>query len=152
VLTALADEDAVAQSIRSYYTLDFKGPWAKQAARDLNAIVRERIKEGQCAALDELLASRIVSDEHEVEREVEAKQARLRVQDVSARISELSEEELEQMFTDAKTAWGECSLKRSEVVNAVRTERERRAAASGDAEPAGDTEPADERELAEATA
>ena len=152
-LAALADEDAVAQSNRSYYTLDFKGPWAKQAARDLNAIVRERIKEGQCAALDDLLASRIASDEHEVAREAEAEQARLAVQDASARISELSEEELEQLLADAETAWGQYSLKRSEVVNAVTTERGRRADASGDdTEPAGDTEPVDERELAEATA
>lgn len=151
-LAALVDEDAVAQSNRSFYTLAFEGPWATQAARDLNAIVRERIKEGQCPALDELLVNRVVKDERQAEAEAEAEQARLRVQDASARIGELSEDDLEQLLADAELAWGQYNLKRSEVVNAVRAERERRADASGSTEPADDTEPADERELAEAAA
>jgi ParB/RepB/Spo0J family partition protein len=145
-LAALTDEDAVAQSNRSFYTLAFEGPWATQAARDLNAIVRERIKEGQCAALDELLAERVAHDERQAEREAETEQARLRVQDASARISELSDEDLEQLLADAETAWGQYSLKRYEVENAVTAERERRENASGDVEPA------DERELADAVA
>jgi hypothetical protein len=141
-LAALADEDAVAQSNRSFYTLAFEGPWATQAARDLNAIVRERIKEGQCPALDELFAERVANDERQAEREAEAEQARVRVQDASARISDLSEENLEQLLADAETAWGQYSLKRYEVERAVTAERERR----------GDVEPADEPELAEAAA
>ena len=145
-LAALADEDAVAQSNRSFYTLAFEGPWATQAARDLNAIVRERIMEGQCPALDELLANRVAKDERQAEAEAEAEQARLRVQDASARISELSEDDLEQLLADAELAWGQYSLKRSEVESAVTAERERREA------PNGDIEPADERELAEAAA
>lgn len=145
-LAALTNEDAVAQSNRSFYTLAFEGPWATQAARDLNAIVRERIKEGQCAALDELLAERVANDERQAEREAEAEQARVRVQDASARISELSEEDLEQLLADAETAWGQYSLKRYEVESAVTTERERRENASDEVEPA------DERELAEAAA
>ncbi len=145
-LAALADEDAVAQSNRSFYTLAFEGLWARQAARDLNAIVRERIKEGQCPALDELLANRVANDERQAEAEAEAEQARLRVQDASARIGELSEEDLEQLLADAELAWGQYSLKRSEVERAVTAERERREA------PSGDIEPADERELAEAAA
>lgn len=142
-LAELADEDAEAQSNRSSYTLRFDGPWATQAARDLNAIVRERIKEGQCPALDELLANRIATDEHEAKCEAEAKEARLRAQDAAARISELSDEELDQLLADAETAWGEYSLKYSEVERAITAERERRAAASGDASTAGEREPAE---------
>jgi ParB/RepB/Spo0J family partition protein len=143
-LAALTDEDAVAQSNRSFYTLSFRGPWATQAARDLNAIVRERIKEGQCPALDELLAERIANHEREAQRETEAEQARLRVQDASGRISDLSEDELEQLLADAETGWGEYSLKRSEVERDVRAERERREDTSDDSKPAS------ERKLAEA--
>jgi ParB/RepB/Spo0J family partition protein len=142
-LAALTDEDAVAQSNRSFYTLAFAGPWATRAARDLNAIVRERIKEGQCPELDELLAERVANDERQAEREAEAEQARARVHDASARISELSEEDLEALLADAETAWDQYSLKRYEVERAVTAERGRRENASGEVEPAG------ERELAE---
>ncbi len=70
----------------------------------------------------------------------------MRVQDASARVSELSKEDLEQLLADAETAWGQYSLKRYEVESAVTTERERRENASDEVEPA------DERELAEAAA
>jgi ParB/RepB/Spo0J family partition protein len=54
-LAAFADENAIAQSRRSFYTLAFRGAWAAQAEQDLRAIVRERIKEGQLPALDRAL-------------------------------------------------------------------------------------------------
>jgi ParB/RepB/Spo0J family partition protein len=55
-LAAFADENAIARSRRSFYTLAFRGAWAAQAEHDLRAIVRERIKEGQLPALDHALA------------------------------------------------------------------------------------------------
>jgi ParB/RepB/Spo0J family partition protein len=55
---AFADEQAIAQSRRSFYTLTFQGPWAEQADHDLKAILRERIKEGQLPALDEILRTK----------------------------------------------------------------------------------------------
>jgi hypothetical protein len=55
-LAAFADENAIAQSRRSFYTLTFRGAWAAQAEQDLRAIVRERIKEGQLPTLDHALA------------------------------------------------------------------------------------------------
>ncbi len=134
-LAVLADEDAVPQGKRSFYTLRFDGPWAAQAARELNAIVRERIKEGQCAALDELLANRIAKDEQEAEREIEVNEARIRVEVAQARLSELSEEEMDQLLADAQTAWGPYGLKRSEAETAIAAERKRRAD-TGDQESA----------------
>ncbi len=56
-LAALADEDALAPTRRSFHTLTFRGPWAGQAERDLYAILRERIKQGQLPALDQALAN-----------------------------------------------------------------------------------------------
>ncbi len=126
-LASLTDEKAVAQSNRSFYTLTFHGPWATQAKRDLNAIVRERIKEGQCAALDLLLAERITKDEAEAETEVQAAEARARVEETSARISELTEEQLDQLLEDAETAWGDYSIDKTRIVQAVAADRERRA-------------------------
>jgi ParB/RepB/Spo0J family partition protein len=64
-LAELADEDAIAASRRSFYTVSFRGAWGAQAKRDLYAIVRERIHEGQLPALDAILAQRIANDEKE---------------------------------------------------------------------------------------
>ena len=57
-LAVFADENAIAQSRRSFHTVTFRGPWAEHAERDLHGIVRERIKEGQLPALDETLAEK----------------------------------------------------------------------------------------------
>ena len=54
-LAMLADQEAIAASRRGWYELTFLGPWADEAAADVLAIVRDRIKEGQLPALDELL-------------------------------------------------------------------------------------------------
>lgn len=54
-LAAYADETALAQSRRSYYTLSFRGPYAEQARQDLREIVRERIPQGALPALEERL-------------------------------------------------------------------------------------------------
>ncbi|HXD54950.1 MAG TPA: ParB/RepB/Spo0J family partition protein [Solirubrobacteraceae bacterium] len=125
-LASLADERAIAQSNRSFYTLTFDGPWATQAERDLNAIVRERIKEGQCEALDLLLAERIAKDEAEAEIETHAAEARARAEEASTRISELTEEQLDQLLEDAETGWGKFSIDRTRVLQAITADRERR--------------------------
>jgi ParB/RepB/Spo0J family partition protein len=54
-LAAYADEDAVAQSNRSYYEVSFRGPWADQARQDLAELIGERFKPGELAVLDERL-------------------------------------------------------------------------------------------------
>ncbi len=110
-LASLADEEAIAMSRRSYYTLTFSGPWASQAERDLTAIVRERIKEGQLPELDAILAERITKDEENLALEAQAAQALLRLDGVMDRIDELDAEELEQAVTDAELAHGPYSLK-----------------------------------------
>jgi ParB/RepB/Spo0J family partition protein len=75
-LASLVDENAVANSRRSFYHLRFEGPWAQQAKRDLNAIVRERVKEGVLPELDMLLAERVVEDEQAEAHELEVKEAK----------------------------------------------------------------------------
>jgi len=62
-LAALADEEAIASSRRSFYTLSFNGAWAAQAKHDLYAIIRERIPEGQLPALDATLAERTADED-----------------------------------------------------------------------------------------
>jgi ParB/RepB/Spo0J family partition protein len=129
-LASLANEqDTVALSRQSHYELTFGGPWAAQAERDLNAIVRERIKEGQFPALDAILSERIAKDEQAVAREQEIASASARLQDVNGRLSELDEKELDQALSDAELAWGEYNPKTRELRTQIDTVREQRAAA-----------------------
>src|SRR5665213_3029318 len=80
-LASLTNEtDALPQSRRSHYLLGFRGPWAVQAERDLDAIVRERIKEGQLPVLDGILSARITSAEERIRRAAERASAKARVE------------------------------------------------------------------------
>ncbi|HEY2768307.1 MAG TPA: ParB/RepB/Spo0J family partition protein [Solirubrobacteraceae bacterium] len=129
-LASLANEqDAVPQSRRSYHTLTFRGPWAVQAERDLNAIVRERIKEGQLPALDEVLTERIAKDEQDIAHEQEIASATVRLESASDRLSELDEKELDQAISDADLTWGEYHPKTRELRTQIDTVREQRATA-----------------------
>ena len=94
-------------SRRSYYTLRFNGPLAAAAERDLNAIIRDRIKEGQLPALDDILTERIASDEENSRREGEIAQALARLDGVSDRLDQLDGDELDQAIADADLVWGE---------------------------------------------
>jgi ParB/RepB/Spo0J family partition protein len=105
-LAALADEDAIARSNRCGYELRFQGPWRTQARRDLHAIVRERIKEGQLADLDRLLAERIAADEQQLREETEMQQAAARLEGVLDRLEQMDAAELAQALCDAELAWG----------------------------------------------
>ncbi len=130
-LASLAnEEDAVPQSRRSYHTLRFRGPWAVQARRDLNAILRERIKEGQLPALDKALAKRIAKAEKEIAREQEIASATARLEGVSGRLSELNEEELDQALNDADLAWGKHAPDTHRLRAGIDAVREQRAAAN----------------------
>ncbi len=106
-LASLVDEQAIATQQRSYYTLHFNGPLAAAAERDLNAIVRERIKEGQVPALDDILTERIAQDEENARRESEIAQALGRLDGVSDRLDQLDGDELDQAIADADLVWGE---------------------------------------------
>jgi hypothetical protein len=128
-LASLANEQDTAFSRQSHYELTFGGPWAAQAKRDLNAIVRERIKEGQLPALDAILSERIANDEQAVAREQEIASASARLQDVNGRLSELDEKELDQALSDAVLAWGEYHPKTRELRTQINTVRGQRAAA-----------------------
>jgi ParB/RepB/Spo0J family partition protein len=55
VLAIHADEDALAQSNRTYHEVSFRGPWAEQARRDLTELITERIKPGELPSLDHRL-------------------------------------------------------------------------------------------------
>ncbi|MGO9488144.1 MAG: ParB/RepB/Spo0J family partition protein [Solirubrobacteraceae bacterium] len=54
-LAVHADEDALAQSSRSYHEVSFRGPWGEQAQQDLAELITERIKPGELLALDQRL-------------------------------------------------------------------------------------------------
>jgi ParB/RepB/Spo0J family partition protein len=114
-LAALADEDAIAASRRSYYTLSFNGAWAAQAKRDLHAIVRERIQEGQLPALDEVLSERMASDETDA-----------RLERITARLEQLSDSELDHAVADAERAWGPHSVKTHGLRDQIKAVRDRR--------------------------
>ena len=130
-LASLADEDAVARSRQSYYTLSWRGPWATQAKRDLHAIVRERIKEGQLPTLDALLSKRIAKDDEEAQHEAEMAEARARLDGVSGRLGRLDDTELDQAIGDAELAWDTYSINTHQLRAQIEAERQRRA--GGDA-------------------
>lgn len=134
-LASLVDEEAIAMSRRSYYTLRFGGPLAAAAERDLHAIVRERIKEGQLPALDDILTERIAADEENVRRENEIAQALARLDGVSDRLDQLDGDELDRAIADADLVWGEFHPKTGRLRHA----QEQRAAET-DSEDAGQSE------------
>jgi ParB/RepB/Spo0J family partition protein len=143
-LASLADENAVARSRRSLYALSFKGPWARHAERDLHAIVRERIKEGQLPALDEILNERLAKAEQAAAHDEAVHAARMRLEHLGDRV-ELDEEALERALEDAVLVWGPYSQKTYQLRAQVEDARER-----GDApgsEEQRDAEDADGEEV-----
>jgi ParB/RepB/Spo0J family partition protein len=123
-LASLADENAIARSRRSLYGLSFKGPWARQAERDLHAIVRERIKEGQLPALDELLSERLAEAEQAARHDEEVQAARVRLEHLGA-VADLDEQARERALQDAALAWGLYSQKTHQLREQLQDARER---------------------------
>jgi ParB/RepB/Spo0J family partition protein len=130
-LASLADESAIARSRRSLYGLSFKGPWARQAERDLHAIVRERIKEGQLPALDELLSERLAEAEQAARHDEEVQAARVRLEHLGA-VADLDEQARERALQDAALAWGLYSQKTHQLREQLEDLRERGEAADPD--------------------
>ena len=143
-LASLADENAVARTRRSSYRLSFTGPWARQAERDLHAIVRERIKEGQLPALDEILSRRLAEAEQAARHDEEVKAARVRVERL-VELTELDDEALERALEDAFLAWGSYSQKTYQLRAQVNAERQRREAP--DSHEAADADDSDGEEV-----
>jgi ParB/RepB/Spo0J family partition protein len=129
-LAVLADENAIAASSQSYYTLRFEGPWAAQAERDLHTIVRERINEGLHPALDDLLTERIAADEQAAQVEEANHDASLRLDDRAERLTELSDSELDETLADAELVWGRYELRTHHVKNEIKRR------ATNDSDPA----------------
>jgi ParB/RepB/Spo0J family partition protein len=139
-LASLIDEDAIARTQRSNYTVSFSGPWARQAERDLHAIVRERIKEGQLPALDELLNERLADAEQAARHDEEVQAARVRL-DGLGELADLDDEALDRALEDAVLAWDTYSQKTYQLRAQVTAERNRREAPDSQVEPlAGDTD------------
>ena len=143
-LASLADENAIARSRRSLSGLRFTGPWARQAERDLHVIVRERIKEGQLPALDELLSERLAKAEQAARHDEEVQAARLRLEQLGAP-ADLDEQARKRAMQDAILAWGSYSQKTHEL-------RERLEAAHPDGDAFDPHEHADDSDAAEAPA
>jgi ParB/RepB/Spo0J family partition protein len=130
-LASLADEEAIARTRRSAYRPTFKGPWARQAERDLYTIIRERIKEGQLPALDEILSERIAEAEEIARYDEEKQGARVRLEQLGDLV-DLDDERLEAALEDAALAWGTYSQKTYQLRDRVDAERERRKAPNPD--------------------
>ncbi len=124
-LASLADETAIARSRRSGYAPTFKGPWARQAEGDLYEIVRERIKEGQLPALEEILSERIAEAEETARYDEEKRTARIRLEQLGELV-DLDEESMERTLEDAVLAWGTYSQKTYQLRDEIDAERERR--------------------------
>jgi ParB/RepB/Spo0J family partition protein len=139
-LAVLADENAIAATRRSYFTLRFQGPWSQQASRDLHAILVERIKPGQLPALDAAITRRVEEDAAELRATEEAELARVRLEDIDERLNEMTDDDLERVLTDAELAWGRYALETRRLKACVRDLREQRAAT--DTSPVAESEEA----------
>ncbi len=124
-LASLIDEDAIARTHRSNYTVSFSGPWARQAERDLHAIVRDHIKEGQLPTLDEILDERLADAKQAARHDEEVQAARVRL-DGLGELADLDDEALDRVLEDAVLAWGSYSQKTYQLRAQVNTERQRR--------------------------
>jgi ParB/RepB/Spo0J family partition protein len=144
-LASLADEDAIARTRRSMHQLSFSGPWARQAERDLHAIVRDRIKEGQLPALDAILTKRLAAAEKAAREGEEARAARVRLENLGE-LTELDETTLDAALSDAELAWGKYDLKTHELRARVKAERAR-LATSAESDDDSHTSDADEEEV-----
>lgn len=142
-LASLADEDAIARSRRSNFALCYKGPWARQAERDLHEIVRERIKQGQHPALDETLCDRLAAAEQRLRHEEEVQAARVRLEQLGA-LEELDDDALEHALKDAVLVWGTYGLLTYELREQVTAVRESRETPSTEQAPATDTDAEEE--------
>lgn len=126
-MAALADEDAVANSNRSFHQLAWHGPWARQAEVDLEEIVRERIPEGRLPTLDHGLQQRAARRAERAQEERErAEKARI-VEERLTALTDLTDDELHQLVEDAGVAYGPYATQRWDVQRAVEVERARRA-------------------------
>jgi hypothetical protein len=99
--------------------------------RDLHAIVRERIKEGQLPALDELLSERLAEAEQAARHDVEVQAARVRLERLGA-VADLDEQARERALQDAALAWGLYSQKTHQLREQLQDARERGAAPDPD--------------------
>jgi ParB/RepB/Spo0J family partition protein len=144
-LASLADEDAIARTRRSMYQLSFSGPWARQAERDLHAIVRDRITEGQLPALDAILTKRLAAAEKAAREGEEARAARVRLENLGE-LTELDETALEATLSDAELGWGKYDPKTHELRARVKAERAR-LATSAESDDDSHTSDADEEEV-----
>jgi ParB/RepB/Spo0J family partition protein len=148
-LASLVDEEhALAFSNRSHHELHFSGPWAAQAQRDLNAIIRERIKEGQLPALDAILDERIANDEQDAAHDAEVSQALLRLDGVIDRREQIALDELEQAIVDAELAWGKYAPR----THTLRAELDRRSSSKDEERTDDGEQQADEAEQEPAAA
>jgi ParB/RepB/Spo0J family partition protein len=117
-LASLVDEEAIAMSRRSVYGLTMTGPFSRLARRDLNAIVRERIKEGQLERLDAILAERLAEDKQDAALEVKERAARARLKDLKTP-AELTDKQLERAVADAELAFGKYNLQTLQFASEV---------------------------------
>jgi hypothetical protein len=143
-LASLVDETAIARSRRSTYQLTFKGPWARQAEHDLYTIIRERIKEGQLPALDEVLSKRLAEAQHAARLEQDRQDARVRLEQLRP-LAELDEEALQGAVRDGILGWGAYDQKTHQLRAQVRGEEERRA--TPDSPEEAPAEDSDEQEV-----
>jgi hypothetical protein len=118
-LASLADENAIARGRRSLYGLTFKGPWARQAERDLYTMVRERIKEGQLPPLDEILNERLAEAEDAARHDEEVQAACVRLEQLGD-LAELDEPARAHALHDAVLAWGADSHKTHQLHEQLR--------------------------------
>jgi hypothetical protein len=125
-MASFADEDAIANSQRSFHHLAFRGPWAEQAEQDLEQLVRERIPEGRLPALDERLVARERRREKNAAHQERQAQARERLAEQLRRISELAQPELDTITEVAHQAHGRYSPEACAARDAVKAELARR--------------------------
>lgn len=124
-----ADQEAVAQSNRSWYTPELHGPWAGEFDELLDALVREKLPAAALALLEPQLERRAQDRQRVAAEHAARKEATVRLGGIEERVAALQEPELAAVEHDLALALSRWDARRRELKERIDARRSELAAA-----------------------
>lgn len=119
-MAVYADENAVAQSNRSWHTVQCAGPWADEVGALLDELIREKLPDSTITMLEPRLQEREQHRSEVAKQRQDREEALARLEGVEERIPQLDEAELEQVKSDLDAAWTGWNERQSALRQLVR--------------------------------
>ncbi len=120
VMAVYADQDAVAQSNRSWHTVTCEGPWAQEVPALIDELVADKLLESTLALLRPVLEQRRGHREEQAARRKTRDEALARLEGAEERIEQLDRTGLEQIQQDLDAAWNGWDERQSKLRQLVR--------------------------------